>query len=638
MGVEDVLRELSQQVRQEVPEGVEITDIEFEAATLVIYTKHPERFAEDEALVRRLAKRLRKRVVVRPDPSVLAEVSAATEKINSIVPADAEITEIYFEPDVGEVMIEARKPGLVIGRHGSTLNEIKKSIGWAPKVQRTPPIPSKTIKDVRDYLRTVSEERKTFLRKVGRRIYRGTSKGEQWVRWTSLGGYREVGRSCHLLQTQDSKIMVDCGVNISADGDASGSPYLHMPEIYPFTSLDAMVLTHAHLDHCGFVPLLYKYGYDGPVYTTAPTRDLTTLLCMDYLKVAAAEGRKPPYDSENIRQFVKHCITLKWGDTTDISPDVKLTLQNSGHIIGSNITHFHIGDGMYNVACTGDMKYERTWLFNPAVSKFPRLEAMVIESTYGGKNDFQPSRQSALEQLEDILRRSVGQGGKAMIPVFAVGRSQEIMIVIEELMRAGKIPKCPVWLDGMIWEATAIHTAYPEYLNNKLRTQVFQEGQNPLLAEVFQRVESQDKRREILASAEPAIVLATSGMVSGGPIMEYFKEWAPVERNALIFVGFQAEGTLGRKIQKGWTEVTLMEKGQPRLIKVNCHTETCDGFSGHSDRRQLMNYIHNLSPKPERVIMMHGEESKCIDFASSVHKKYRIQTNAPHNLETIRLR
>ncbi|HEV8359303.1 MAG TPA: MBL fold metallo-hydrolase, partial [Candidatus Thermoplasmatota archaeon] len=258
MGVEDVLRELSDQVRSELPSGVEVTDIEFEAATLVIYTKHPEKFAEDEDLVRRLAKRLRKRLVVRPDPSVLADIGQAQEKINGIVPAEAEITEIYFEPDVGQVVIEAKKPGLVIGRHGQTLNEIKKSIGWAPQVMRTPPIPSKTIKDIRDYQRTVSEERKQFLRKVGRRIYRGTSRGEQWVRWTSLGGYREVGRSCHLLCTQDSKIMVDCGVNISADGDASGSPYLHMPEIYPFTSLDAVVLSHAHLDHCGFIPLLYK--------------------------------------------------------------------------------------------------------------------------------------------------------------------------------------------------------------------------------------------------------------------------------------------------------------------------------------------------------------------------------------------
>src|ERR671939_533636 len=140
MGVEDVLKEIREEVKKEIPATVEITDIEFEAAVLVIYTKHPERFAADEDLVRRPAK-----------------------KIRELVPAEAEITELYFEPDIGEVMIEARKPGLVIGRHGTTLNDIKKAIGWAPKVVRTPPIPSKTVKDLREYLRTVSEERKELL-------------------------------------------------------------------------------------------------------------------------------------------------------------------------------------------------------------------------------------------------------------------------------------------------------------------------------------------------------------------------------------------------------------------------------------------------------------------------------------------
>ncbi|HVL88506.1 MAG TPA: beta-CASP ribonuclease aCPSF1 [Candidatus Thermoplasmatota archaeon] len=639
MGVEELLREIGETVRQEVPPGVEITDIEFEAATLVLYTKHPEKFAEQEDLVRRLAKRLRKRVVVRPDPSVLADVAEAEAKIRELVPAEAEITEIYFEPDVGEVMIEARKPGLVIGRHGETLNNVKKEIGWALKVARTPPIPSKTVKEIREYLRAEADERKAILNKTGRRIYRGTGNQEPWVRWTSLGGYREVGRSCHLLQTQDSKVMIDCGVNISADGDASGSPYLHLPEIYPYDSLDAVVLSHAHLDHCGFIPLLYKYGYTGPVYCTAPTRDITALLCLDYLKVAAAEGRKPPFDSDHIREFVKHCVTLNWGDTTDISPDIKLTLQNSGHILGSSIAHFHVGDGMHNIAITSDMKYERTWLFNPAVNRFPRLETLIIESTYGGRDDFQPTRINALDQMKEILERTLGRGGKVVCPVFAVGRSQEIMIVMEELMRRGQVPRVPVYLDGMIWEATAIHTAYPEFLNNQLRTTIFHEGENPLLSPIFQRIDSQEKRRNVLDSHDPCVVLATSGMLSGGPVMEYFKAWAPDERNTLVFVGFQAEGTLGRRIQKGWNEITVSEKGgQSRIVKMNMQVETCDGFSGHSDRRQLMNYINNLQPKPDRVIVMHGEETKCLDLASSIHKKYRMQTHAPYNLETIRLR
>ncbi len=637
MGVEDVLREIRDEVQKEVPSSVEVTDIEFEAAVLVIYTKHPEKFAEDEDLVRRLAKKLRKRVVVRPDPSVLAKIEEADKKIRDLVPAEAEITELYFEPDIGEVIIEARKPGLVIGRHGTTLNDIKKTIGWAPKVVRTPPIPSKTVKDLREYIRSVAEERKDILHRVGRRIYRGGVKEEQWVRWTSLGGYREVGRSCHLLQTQDTKILIDCGVNFSNDDKAS--PYLHLGEVWPLTQLDAVILTHAHMDHCGLIPLLYKYGYDGPVYCTPPTRDLSVLMQLDYIKIAAAEGKKPPYESDHVREWVKHCVTLEFGDTTDIAPDVKLTFSNSGHILGSAVSHFHIGDGFYNVCCTSDMKYERTWLFNPTNNKFPRLETLIIEATYGGRNDFQPTRQQATDQMKEICQRVLTRGGKIIVPSFAVGRSQEIMLVMEELIRNGDCPRVPVYLDGMIWEATAIHTAYPEYLNNELRNEIFHEGSNPLLSDIFIRVDSFEMRRKVIDSDEPCVVVTTSGMMSGGPVMEYFKNWGADRRNALVFVGFQAGGTLGRRIQQGWREIPMAgQGGRSSVVKIELDVETVDGFSGHSDRRQLMNYINNITPKPDRVITMHGEESKCIDFATSIHKKYHIMTDAPYNLETIRLK
>ena len=191
----------------------------------------------------------------------------------------------------------------------------------------------------------------------------------------------------------------------------------------------------------------------------------------------------------------------------------------------------------------------------------------------------------------------------------------------------------------MIWEATAIHTAYPEYLNNRLRSQIFQQGENPLLSEIFKRVDSNEMRQEIINShPDPCVVLATSGMMNGGPVMEYFKEWAQDKKNTIAFVGYQAEGTLGKKIQKGHEDIPLNVGGNVVNIKMKMKVETCDGFSGHSDRRQLLNYINNMSPHPERVIFGHGEESKCIDISTAVHKRYKINTEAPYNLETIRFR
>jgi len=430
--------------------------------------------------------------------------------------------------------------------------------------------------------------------------------------------------------------MIDCGVDVSSD---NGTPYLHLPEVLPFETLDAVVITHAHLDHSGLVPLLYKYGYDGPIYCTPPTRDMSTLLQMDYLKVAAADAKKIPYSAENIRDMIKHCITIDYGDTTDITPDVRLTFHNAGHILGSAIAHFHVGEGLYNIAFSGDIKYERTWLFNPAINRFPRLEAIIMEGTYGGRDDSQPTRQEATERLNDIVQSCIKKKGKLLVPVFAVGRSQEVMIVLENLVRTKKIPEIPVYLDGMIWEATAIHTAYPEYLNNKLRAQIFQQGENPLLSEIFKRVDSSEMRQEIISNhPDSCVVLATSGMMNGGPVMEYFKEWAQDKKNTIAFVGYQAEGTLGKRIQKGREEIPLNVSGNVVNIKMKMKVETCDGFSGHSDRRQLLNFVNNMSPRPERIIFGHGEESKCLDVSSTVHKRYKINTEAPFNLETIRFR
>ncbi|MDD3232847.1 MAG: beta-CASP ribonuclease aCPSF1, partial [Candidatus Methanomethylophilus sp.] len=476
--------------------------------------------------------------------------------------------------------------------------------------------------------------RRTMLKNVARRLVRQTLPGEQWVRVTTMGGFRQVGRSASLLTTRESKVLIDCGLDPGSDA----TPYFAIPEAQPLEDLDAVVITHAHLDHCGTLPALFKYGYKGPIYCTPPTRDLMALLQLDNIKLSYGEAKKNLYDAKDVRKEILHTITLKYNETTDIAPDIRLTFHNAGHILGSAIAHFHIGEGLHNVAFTGDTKFEKTWLFNPATNKFPRLETLVMESTYGGHNDMQPSRADASEQLGELIKEALSHQGKVLIPVFAVGRSQEVMLVIEELERTGKIPPVPVYLDGMIWEATAIHTAYPEYLNSTLRTEIFQKNENPFLSPIFHRVETSDMREEICHSPDSCIVLATSGMMSGGPVLEYFREWADDERNWLLFVGYQSENSLGRTIQRGRTEITLPARGKQITVQIKMNRETVDGFSGHSDRHQLMKFISTMEPRPNRIIIGHGEDRKCTDLASSLYKKFNIQTVAPQNLETIRLR
>ena len=627
----DKLKEIKEKVVASLPKKVKVKDIEFEGPFLVVYVKNPQELANAD-IVKKLAKDLRKRIIIRADPKSLKPKEEAEKIIKEIVPDDAKITNIFFDEENCEVIIEAEKPGVVIGKGGSTFRRILKETGWSPRVIRTPPLKSKTIDSIRSYLLSVREERKEILKRIGENINRPILHADKWVRVTFLGGAREVGRSCYLLQTPNSKILVECGINVSGNQP----PYLYVPEIQPLDSIDAVVITHAHLDHCGLVPVLFKYGYRGPVYLTPPTRDLMVLLQLDFIEVASREGTTIPYESQWIRTALKHCITLDYGVVTDIAPDVRLTFYNAGHILGSAIAHFHIGEGLYNIAFTGDFKFERTRLFDKAETNFPRLEALIMEATYGGSQDFQPSRKEAEENLIRIVNETISKGGKVLIPAFAVGRSQEVVIVLEEAIRNKKIDEVPVYIDGMIYEATAIHTAYPEYLNSHLRDLIFHQGINPFISESFVRVDSPSKRQEVIDSSEPCVIISTSGMLNGGPVMEYFRALAGDEKNTLVFVGYQAEGTLGRRVQKGWKEVPFTVDGRREVVKVNMRVETVDGFSGHSDRRQLMNYIKALSDKPEKVITVHGEEGKCIDLASSIYKTYKIETRAPMNLETIR--
>ncbi|AEH24413.1 beta-CASP ribonuclease aCPSF1 [Pyrococcus yayanosii] len=641
--VDEILKEIREIVSQMVPKEAKITDIEFEGPELVIYVKNPEAIMKDGELIRDLAKVLKKRISIRPDPEVLLPPEEAEKLIMEIVPKEAEITSVSFDPSVGEVLIEAKKPGLVIGKNGETLRLITQKVHWAPRVVRTPPLQSQTIYSIRQLLQTESKDRRKFLRQVGRNIYRKPEYKSRWIRITGLGGFREVGRSALLVQTDESYVLVDFGVNVAAMNDPyKAFPHFDAPEFQYVLKeglLDAIIITHAHLDHSGMLPYLFRYNlFDGPIYTTPPTRDLMVLLQKDFIEIQQSNGQEPLYRPRDIKEVIKHTITLDYGEVRDISPDIRLTLHNAGHILGSAIVHLHIGNGLHNIAVTGDFKFIPTRLLEPANARFPRLETLVMEATYGGSNDIQMPREEAEKRLIEVIHRTIKRGGKVLIPAMAVGRAQEVMMVLEEYARIGGID-VPIYLDGMIWEATAIHTAYPEYLSKRLREQIFHEGYNPFLNEVFKPVANSRERQDIIDSNEPAIIIASSGMLVGGPSVEYFKQLAPDPKNSMIFVSYQAEGTLGRQVQNGAREIPMVgEGGKTEVIKVNMEVYTIDGFSGHADRRELMNYVARVKPRPERVITVHGEPQKCLDLATSIHKKFGLSTRAPNNLDTIRLR
>jgi len=620
-----------------VPKEAEITRIEFEGPRIAIYTRKPEILIDQSYIITDIVGLIRKRLVVRSDPSVRLSESETEKIVREKVPSEAGITSISFDPTIGEVIIEAKKPGLVIGKEGVILQEMTRATRWRPKVLRTPPISSKIIANVRHYMHSEAKERERILRAVGERIFRPQIFNSGEIRLTALGGFQQVGRSAVLLETKESMVLLDCGVNPGAKKLSEAFPKLGATEI-DFDLLDAVVISHAHLDHCGALPLLYKYGYDGPVYCSEPTLNLMTLLQLDYLDVLSKEGFFLPYSQKEVRETVLHTIPLEFGVVTDITPDMRLTLHNAGHILGSSIIHIHIGEGEHNLVYTGDFKYGRTMLLEPAATNFPRVETLITESTYGAQRDLMPNRKIVEGRLVTIVNETLEKNGKVLFPVLAVGRAQEIMLILDTYMKQGLLKEVPVFIEGMISEVTAIHTAYPGYLSRDIRDQILHRDLNPFESEFFTIVQTPSARQEALEDG-PCIILATSGMLEGGPVLEYFKELAGDPRNSLVFVSYQIDGTLGRRIQRGLSEVAIMgENNRLDMVKVEMRVGSIEGLSGHSDRNQIINYVRRISPKPERIIVCHGERSKCLGLASTLYRVTRISSSAPDVLESMRLK
>ncbi|MGC8586563.1 MAG: beta-CASP ribonuclease aCPSF1 [Candidatus Micrarchaeia archaeon] len=637
--------ELFGKIRNMLPDSIGFVKAEFEGPDIVIYMKNPKPLYEDDTIIRNVASSIKKKLIIRSDPSVLMPPEKALEVITSLVPKEAVVASVKFVPEFSEVYIEALKPGLVIGKGGSTLKSIAMQTNWTPKVLRTPTMNSDTIKGVRQLLFNEADFRKKFLLGVGKNVNKVITKSE-WLKATALGGFREVGRSTLLLETPNSKVIIDCGLSpepsikgLDANGDSDVNkafPYLENANL-SINELDAIVLTHAHMDHVGFIPYLYKFGYDGPVYCTPPTRDLAALLLNDYIRLVEKSGGTPLYEEKDVRKMLTHMITREYDEVTNITDELKLTYHNAGHILGSATVHLHVGEGVYNIVHTGDMKYGFTRLFDPASVKYPRIDALFIESTYGGANDVTKGRNESEAELMDLIKRTIDNNGKVLIPLFAVGRAQEIQLVLENYIANNPKYKMdvPVYLDGMILEASAIHTAYPEYLKESLRNKILN-NRSPFESEIFEVIKGE--RSDIIEKG-PAIILASGGMLNGGASLEYLRMLAEDPKNALVFVGYNSSNSLGRRIQNGLREVPLPdEDGKLMTVKINMNVATVEGFSGHSDRRQLMGFVENLRPRPKSVFTMHGEEQKCEDLARSIGRMLHVEARAPMNLDSIRLK
>jgi KH/beta-lactamase-domain protein len=598
------------------------------------------------------------------------------------------LSAIFCDDATGEVILELNRPKIV---DPDMIVNIAESTGWIAHTRQSPHIPSNSITLIHSMLKNSAKERTSFYQRVGTRIFRkplmtsslavksieqgrnvssftngngvsdevgdlsipnqivstnSTNQGtpplslypnssKHEVMLYCLGGVKQVGRSCFIVVTPESKVMLDCGINPGENIALNAYPRLDW-FTFSLDDLDAVIISHAHIDHQGFLPALYKFGYKGPVYCTEPTLPLMTLLQMDSIKIANNNGTYLPYEARDVNEVIKRCITLPYGKPTDISPDITVTLNNAGHIMGSATVHLNVS-GAHNILYSGDYKYARTQLLDNALSIYPRVETLITESTYGNSSDVMPEQSLVYKGFTESINNTLKGGGKVLIPVPAVGRAQEIMLVLDREMKEGRLLESPIYIEGMISEASAIHMSYAYYLGYNVRKSVA-EGINPFQSEYFTIVNGTRKREDVFNDDSPSIIMATSGMLEGGPSVEYFKEIAPDEKNKIMFVSYQINGTLGRRVIDGvMNEISMTDKnGKMKVIPVKCTTQKIDGFSGHSDFNQILSFISRV--KPKRVLVNHGEKSKSENIASTVYHKLRIRSGVPDVREIIRLR
>ena len=624
-------------ILQNIPKGAKITKIEYEGPRIAIYTSSPKFLLERNKALSSLVSTIKKRIVVRTDQSIRKPEASAEKILTQRIPKDAGLQSTFFDGAIGEIVVEVKRPWLLQKNPNFDHNDITEELGWRIRVRKATTTASSTIQTINYNLRVSSAERLKQLKQIGDEIFRPRIAPKSEVSLLTLGGFGQVGRSCMLLTTPESKILLDCGVNPGARSASEAYPRLDWANI-TLGEIDAVVIGHAHLDHTGFLPVLCKYGYGGPIYCTEPTLPMMNLIQLDAIKVANAQGKVPLYSERDVKQVMKQTITLPYNMVTDISPDIKLVLANAGHILGSALCHFHIGNGDHNFVYSGDIKFGKSILFEAASWNFPRVETLLIESTYGLKEDIQPTRHEVESAFINVVNNTLADGGKVLIPIPAVGRAQEIMMVIDHYMKSGEMVEAPVFTEGMISEASAIHEAYPEYLAKELRQKILETDDNPFDSEYFTNIEHPDSRGEAIREDSPAIILATSGMLEGGPVLEYFKNIAPHKQNKILFVSYQVNGTMGRRVLDGAKQVSMLGRGNKiEAVTINAGIEKLDGFSGHSDYNQLMSFVHKLKPKLRRVLVNHGERRKSENLASNIRRMYKLPAYNPQVQEAIKL-
>lgn len=416
-----------------------------------------------------------------------------------------------------------------------------------------------------------------------------------------LGASREVGRSCFEVDTAQTKFLLDCG----SSNPQRGHPL--QPPIRPAGKVDAILLSHAHLDHTGYIPGIFKHQHV-EAYATPPSLPLSQLLWFDTLKVATIEGVSAPYSERDAKAACKYLDGINYGERFDFETGASFEFIDAGHILGSS--QIIIRDSKKTLLYSGDFKMEPTRLFNGCKPAAKNIDALLIESTYYPR--YHPPRKKLEQDFINSLKQGLEEGGNVLLPTFAIGRTQEILMILS----AYNI-RAPIYLDGMGNKTTEITQDFSSYLRSP---QEFAKS----LDKVYSVEKTDNKKR--IAREEGAVIVATAGMLDGGPALSYLREMNQLNKGTIILSGYQAEGSNGRSLVQ-----TGIIKDAGKKIKVRLDVKW-HSFSAHAGTKDLIEYVKYVNAK--KVYCVHGDEQTCIQFADFL-KKQGFDATAPKAGQTL---